>query len=583
MPTTIDTAFLDTMPANVAVQFFDRVAKSPGHRGLPLPARGGVGVGHLEAGRRQGRGARRGPDRAGHRARAARRHRLRHPLRVDPGRPRGHVRRRRHHHGLPEHQRRGHRLHPQRLREPRSSSPRTTTRSRSSSTTAPSCRTSRKVVTFDGTTDGDWVISLDDLAALGAAKLAEQPGVVKTAPRRSSPDQLATLIYTSGTTGRPKGVRLRHKSWVYEGEAIRVQNILDETDLQFLWLPMAHSFGKVLLSAQLACGFASAVDGRVEKIVDNCAAVKPTFMGAAPRIFEKAYGRIQTMQAAEGGAKEKIFHKAFAVGLKVEQLKREGKSVPLAAQGAARPLRQARLQQGARALRWTRALLHLRLRRPQPGDRRVVQRRRHRDPRGLRHDRELRGRHGQPPRRATASAPSARPLPGSEVKIGDGDEVHAARPARHGAATTTSPRRRPARSTPRAGCTPATRARSTPTATSPSPAGSRSSSRPPAASTSPRRRSSRSSRRSAPTPASSWSSATSATTSSRWSPSTPTRWPAGPPRTAWRARPTPTSSRATPVNAMVSRLRRRAQRQAQPLGDHQEVGAARPRPHDRVR
>ncbi len=186
-----------------------------------------------------------------------------------------------------------------------------------------------KVVTFDGATDGDWIISLDDLAELGAAKLAEAPDVVRTTSEAIAPDQLATLIYTSGTTGRPKGVRLRHKSWVFEGEAIRVQNILDETDLQFLWLPMAHSFGKVLLSAQLACGFASAVDGRVDKIVDNCAAVKPTFMGAAPRIFEKAYGRIQTMQAAEGGAKEKIFHKAFEVGLKVEQLKREGKSVPL--------------------------------------------------------------------------------------------------------------------------------------------------------------------------------------------------------------------------------------------------------------
>ena len=187
-----------------------------------------------------------------------------------------------------------------------------------------------KVVTFDGTTDGDWIISLDDLAELGAAKLAEQPDVVTTASAGIGPDQLATLIYTSGTTGRPKGVRLRHKSWVFEGEAIRVQKILDETDLQLLWLPMAHSFGKVLLSAQLACGFASAVDGRVDKIVDNCASVKPTFMGAAPRIFEKAYGRIQTMQAAEGGAKEKIFNKAFAVGHAVEQHKREGTSVPIA-------------------------------------------------------------------------------------------------------------------------------------------------------------------------------------------------------------------------------------------------------------
>ncbi|GAA4752166.1 AMP-dependent synthetase/ligase [Nocardioides endophyticus] len=185
-----------------------------------------------------------------------------------------------------------------------------------------------KVVTFDGKTDGDWVIGLDDLAKLGDAYLAEHPGIVEETAKAISPDALATLIYTSGTTGRPKGVRLLHRAWVYEGTAIQVQNILDESDLQFLWLPMAHSFGKVLLSAQLACGFATAIDGRFDKIVENLGVVKPTFMGAAPRIFEKAHGRIVTMQAAEGGLKEKIFLKAFEVGTKVDRLKREGKSVP---------------------------------------------------------------------------------------------------------------------------------------------------------------------------------------------------------------------------------------------------------------
>ena len=185
-----------------------------------------------------------------------------------------------------------------------------------------------KVVTFDGATDGDWIIGLDDLAALGDAYLAEHPGVIEETAKAIAPDQLATLIYTSGTTGRPKGVRLLHRSWFYEGTAIQVQDILHEDDLQFLWLPMAHSFGKVLLSAQLACGFATAVDGRVEKIVDNCAEVKPTFMGAAPRIFEKAYARIITMQAAEGGLKEKIFKKAFAVGLEVDRRKLAGQPVP---------------------------------------------------------------------------------------------------------------------------------------------------------------------------------------------------------------------------------------------------------------
>jgi long-chain acyl-CoA synthetase len=183
-----------------------------------------------------------------------------------------------------------------------------------------------KVITIDGEGDGDWVITLDTLADLGEKYLVEHAGAVEAAVAAIKPDQLATLIYTSGTTGRPKGVRLRHKSWVYEGEAIAVQDILHEDDLQFLWLPMAHSFGKVLLSAQLACGFATAIDGRVDKIVDNLGVVKPTFMGAAPRIFEKAHGRIVTMQASEGGLKEKLFNQAFKVGLEVDRLKREGKS-----------------------------------------------------------------------------------------------------------------------------------------------------------------------------------------------------------------------------------------------------------------
>jgi long-chain acyl-CoA synthetase len=186
-----------------------------------------------------------------------------------------------------------------------------------------------RVISFDAGADSDWVIGLDDLAELGTAYLAEHPGAIEQVAQSISPDALATLIYTSGTTGRPKGVRLKHRSWVYEGTAIQVQGTLDETDLQFLWLPMAHSFGKVLLSTQLACGFATAIDGRVDKIVENLGVVKPTFMGAAPRIFEKAHGRIVTMQAAEGGAKEKIFTQAFKVGLEVERLKREGTPVPL--------------------------------------------------------------------------------------------------------------------------------------------------------------------------------------------------------------------------------------------------------------
>ncbi|MGA8988144.1 AMP-dependent synthetase/ligase [Aeromicrobium sp.] len=184
-----------------------------------------------------------------------------------------------------------------------------------------------KVVVFDGSGDGDWVISFDDLEKLGADYLAEHPSAITERVAATTKDSLATLIYTSGTTGRPKGVRLAHDGWVYEGAVMVAADILSEDDLQFLWLPMAHSFGKVLLSTQLAIGFATAIDGRVPRIVDNLAIVKPTFMGAAPRIFEKAYGRIVGMTEAEGGAKLKIFKWAEGVGLEHSRAVRAGKSV----------------------------------------------------------------------------------------------------------------------------------------------------------------------------------------------------------------------------------------------------------------
>ena len=186
-----------------------------------------------------------------------------------------------------------------------------------------------KVVVFDGAGDGDWVITLDDLAEQGAKYLADHPSCVRTVAEEIPGDRLATLIYTSGTTGKPKGVRLRHEAWVYTGAAIADMDLLGEDDLQLLWLPLAHAFGKVLISTQLACGFASAIDSRVDKIVENTGVVKPTFMGAAPRIFEKAYARVVTTQQNQGGLKARLFDTAFAVGRKVAERRRNGQSVPL--------------------------------------------------------------------------------------------------------------------------------------------------------------------------------------------------------------------------------------------------------------
>ncbi|HVQ88570.1 MAG TPA: long-chain fatty acid--CoA ligase [Actinomycetes bacterium] len=181
-----------------------------------------------------------------------------------------------------------------------------------------------KVVVIDGTPDNDWVIGWSNLAKAGTTLLAESPWAVDSVIQAIRPDHLATLIYTSGTTGQPKGVRLTQSCWTYEGASVEATDILTPDDVQFLWLPLSHSFGKVLLAAQLQVGFATAIDGRIDKIVENLAEVKPTFMAGAPRIFEKVHARVVQTAKGEGGAKAKIFDWAFSVGQQVSRRQQQG-------------------------------------------------------------------------------------------------------------------------------------------------------------------------------------------------------------------------------------------------------------------
>lgn len=176
----------------------------------------------------------------------------------------------------------------------------------------------------------DWVITFEDLAGRGRALLTQDPDAVTRATEAVTSDHLATLIYTSGTTGRPKGVELTHRNWTYEAAAIEGLGIIRDPLLKvhFLWLPLSHSFGKVLLCAQLQLGFMSVVDGRIEKIVDNLAEIKPHFMGGAPRIFEKIYARVTSATEAEGGAKAAIFNWSVGIGKQVVELKAAGAKVP---------------------------------------------------------------------------------------------------------------------------------------------------------------------------------------------------------------------------------------------------------------
>ncbi|MBY8887827.1 AMP-dependent synthetase/ligase [Streptomyces sp. PTM05] len=176
-----------------------------------------------------------------------------------------------------------------------------------------------------GTADDGWVLSLEELERRGATYLETRPQAIKETVAGITADQLATLIYTSGTTGRPKGVRLPHDCWSYMAKAIASTGLLGPEDVQYLWLPLAHVFGKVLTAGQIEIGHITAVDGRVDKIIENLPVVQPTYMAAVPRIFEKVYNGVAAKAREGGAAKYRIFQWAAGIAREYAKVSQENR------------------------------------------------------------------------------------------------------------------------------------------------------------------------------------------------------------------------------------------------------------------
>ena len=184
----------------------------------------------------------------------------------------------------------------------------------------------RHLVIMDGPGSPDgFVVTLEQLEASGRARDASRPGAFEEICAQVRGDALATLIYTSGTTGTPKGVELTHDCWVSQSLAVEQSGILNHPGaLQLFWLPLAHSFGKMIGTAQLRIGFPTAVDGRIEKLVENLGQVKPTFVCAVPRIFEKVHAKAIATATEGGGVKQAVFEWALSVGRESARLERAG-------------------------------------------------------------------------------------------------------------------------------------------------------------------------------------------------------------------------------------------------------------------
>jgi len=177
------------------------------------------------------------------------------------------------------------------------------------------------IVLFDEVDGADDVITLEELRGRGRARDVSELEARSSAVGK---DDTCIYIYTSGTTGPPKGCILSHGNYRDVVSMSESQGVLEEDEIVYLFLPLAHAFAKLVQFLVLDLGGVLAYwEKDAQKIIPNLMETKPTYFPSVPRMFEKIY----TLATSSAEDPEQI-RKAVEVGVKVRQMREAGEDVP---------------------------------------------------------------------------------------------------------------------------------------------------------------------------------------------------------------------------------------------------------------
>lgn len=182
----------------------------------------------------------------------------------------------------------------------------------------------------EGASEGDDWESLADLEARGHERLEELRPELSRRRAAAEPDQAATYTYTSGTTGPPKAVIQTHRNHLAMVDAIEQVDVLTDGMRDgglFLFLPLAHSFGRLIQFAGPALNLPLVVSG-VATLADDARETRPGFFPGAPRVYEKMKSKIETTVSGAPAVRQKIFGWALTTGKKTVPYRLKGKPLP---------------------------------------------------------------------------------------------------------------------------------------------------------------------------------------------------------------------------------------------------------------
>jgi len=190
------------------------------------------------------------------------------------------------------------------------------------------------------------LLGWDGLLRLGRDQAQTFGAVLAERVAGISPGDIATIVYTSGTTGPPKGVVQTHRNHVAMLAAMAAVAPAQPGDVHVLFLPLAHSFGRLEAFTGVYLGLTTAFAESLDRLADDIRDVRPHFLLAVPRVYEKVHARILAEVRAGSALRRAVFAWAMGVGRRVSRRRMAAERLPrllAAAQALAHRLVFARL------------------------------------------------------------------------------------------------------------------------------------------------------------------------------------------------------------------------------------------------
>jgi long-chain acyl-CoA synthetase len=161
-------------------------------------------------------------------------------------------------------------------------------------------------------------ITYKELLLQGGELIKINPKTFVENIKTQSPHQIASIFYTSGTTGEPKGAVITQEAFSQMLQNVKAftKGAFTAVDRSLVVLPLSHVIGRCDSFLHLAFGSELVFAESMPRLLDNIKIVKPTYMLAVPRVFEKIYSKIMAQVQSQGIVQRQLFKWAINVANK---------------------------------------------------------------------------------------------------------------------------------------------------------------------------------------------------------------------------------------------------------------------------